>query len=486
MAGIDRRRLLKLSALAAGALYGAPLASLAADTKALTRRGAPRRVLVLGAGLAGLSAAMQLSEAGHTVTIIEAQRRPGGRVLTLREPFSDGLYAEAGAGRIPDSHKLTIHYVELFGLPLEPFWPTRGKQVAYFQGKRIAFQNLQDPALAALPLELTREEHQLGLEGIDEKYVGIPLRQLGDLEAPDWPSASLARLDAMSWGEFLRSEGASPDAVKYLALGFEQTSALDSLRDATNHRPALSKIRGGNDRLPKAFAARLSAKIRYDSPVTAIRQDAAGVEAVITRPIGGVERVRAEYLICSIPFTVLRSVPVEPAFPPDKTAAIAALSSGSVTRIELQTRRRFWEDGGENGFATVAEPMEIWSPTFDQPGQRGILQAYTYEDLSRRVCAMSDPDRVRFFFDLLARFQPGLAENFEGGVSKCWDEDPWARGAYTIWRKGQLSSGMPAVCARPEGRIHFAGEHVSPYPGWMQGALVSGHRAAQEVNDAAV
>ncbi len=141
---MDRRNFLRLSALGgAAALYGPALAA-PADFRPLPRRGHPRKVLVLGAGLAGLSAAWRLSDAGHEVTILEAQRRPGGRVLTLREPFSDGLYAEAGAGRIPETHTLILHYVRLFGLSLEPFWPTAGKQVAYLRGKRIPYGRLKD------------------------------------------------------------------------------------------------------------------------------------------------------------------------------------------------------------------------------------------------------------------------------------------------------------------------------------------------------
>jgi len=187
-------------------------------------------------------------------------------------------------------------------------------------------------------------------------------------------------------------------------------------------------------------------------------------------------------MICAIPFTVLRSIPVEPAFPAYKRGVIDTMSSGSVTRVELQTRRRFWEDRGENGFATIDQPMEIWSPSWDQPGPRGLLQAYVYEDLARRVCAEDDASRIRWALETIEKVHPGLAKNFEGGVAKCWDEDPWARGAYTIYMPGQLSNGWAELIAKPEGRIHFAGEHVSPYPGWIQGALWSGHRAAAAVN----
>src|SRR5262249_32971559 len=100
-------------------------AELELTPQALSHAASPKKVLVVGAGLAGLVAGYELTQTGHDVTILEAQLRPGGRVQTLREPFSDGLYAEAGAARIPDNHDLTLHYAKHFGLTLVPFFPSK-------------------------------------------------------------------------------------------------------------------------------------------------------------------------------------------------------------------------------------------------------------------------------------------------------------------------------------------------------------------------
>ena len=206
-----------------------------------------------------------------------------------------------------------------------------------------------------------------------------------------------------------------------------------------------------------------------------------GHEVVVEPGAGGRETVRGDAMVCTIPFTVLRAIPVSPEWTSDKRRAIDTLSTGCVLRVELQTRARFWEDRGENGFATVDQPLEIWSPTWNQPGRRGILQAYVYEDLARKVCAGSEADRIRFALEVMEPVHPGLAASYEGGVAKCWDEDPWARGAYTLYRPGEITGGLHQVINRSEGRIHFAGEHASPYPGWMQGAFWSAHRAAAAV-----
>src|SRR5882672_2751006 len=126
---ITRRNFLKQSTIAVAGVSLARLPIINATV-------APKKIIIIGAGMAGLSAGYELSLAGHDVTILEARTRPGGRVQTLREPFSDGLYAEAGAARIPDNHDLTLKYVKLFDLPLEPMYPTRLSAVRLDGGPR--------------------------------------------------------------------------------------------------------------------------------------------------------------------------------------------------------------------------------------------------------------------------------------------------------------------------------------------------------------
>lgn len=480
---LHRRRLLSLGALSAGAFFSSRLLAAPFVPRPLERRGKPRRILVLGAGLAGLVAADELVAAGHDVTVFEAQLRPGGRVFTWREPFADGLHAEAGAGRIPDTHDVTLHYVKRFGLSLDPFYPKRGGRVVLFGGKRQVLKAGADPDLAQVPLPFSPEERKLGLSGIDEKYLGPYLKDVGDIQAPSWPPEKLRALDALTIEDLLKRGGASPAAVAYLSQGFEDDGALDFLRDsASHHTKELYKIHGGNDQLPKAFAQAHKERIRYGTRVVAIHQREDGVEVVVL--FGGeTETHAAERVVVALPFSILRAIPISPRLPADKQAAIDHLRYGDVTRVSLQTRRRFWTDEGLSGFAEIDRPMEIWSPTHDQPGPRGILVAYTYEVLARRLGALAESERQRFVADLLEDVFPGLKSQLEGGVSVVWQDQPFARGAYALYGKGEMLSLSPIV-ARAEGRLHFAGEHASPYPGWMQGALVSGLRAAREANEA--
>jgi monoamine oxidase len=137
-----------------------------------------------------------------------------------------------------------------------------------------------------------------------------------------------------------------------------------------------------------------------------------------------------------------------------------------------------------NGFGRTDLPIaNLFDMTSNQPGQRGILQSYLGGARARQVAALKESARISFVLEQTEKVFPGIRENFEVGVSKCWDEDEWARGASSWYRPGQMSQLWPHI-ARPEGRVHFAGDHTSAWIRWMQGALHSGNRAAKEVNDA--
>ena len=487
---MKRREFLKQSALAAAAFNFPSWKTTAFSQDKLERKGASKKVIIVGAGLAGLSAAYELSQARHDVTILEARARPGGRVYTLREPFSDGLYAEAGAMNVFDNHHWTIKYIKLFNLTLDEVVPSKLASLLYIRGQRIEVKPGQ---AIEYPLDLTPEEKRLGRSGMWEKYVGTVVKEMGDYTAPDWPPSSLKKYDRMTFFEFLRRQGASLDAAFLLGLGgigglgdgVRSVSALVLLREAANR--AMMKqnhtIRGGSDLLPQAFARRLTDKIRYGASVVRIEHDARQVRTIYLQA-GTRTSLAADYLICAVPFSVLRHIEISPRFSEDKQKAIELLPYTSVARTYLQTRKKFWLDEGLSGQATTdLSNMLIFDGAINQSGTRGILESYLAGSQARQVTAMKENERVRSVLGFVEKVHPHIRQNVEVGVSKCWDEDEFARGAYAWYKPGQMTSLLPHV-ARPEGRIHFAGEHASSLFGWMQGAFESGNRVAQEVNDA--
>jgi monoamine oxidase len=352
--------------------------------------------------MAGLVAAYELSKLGHEVTILEARTRPGGRVHTLREPFSDGLYAEAGAARIPDHHNLTLKYVKEFGLPLEPFYPKVLNAVRFDRGRR------EEVAIDGFTDAMTRN--------YGEDLGGTPQR----------------------W----------------------------------------HKIKGGTDLLPKAFAEKLTGKIHYGAPVVRIEQDASQARVVFLEA-GRRQTMTADNVVCTIPFSVLRNVEL-PALSARKQDVIKNTHYDAVSRVYLQTRNRFWEDKGLNGFAFTSGAIEIWQPTWSQPGPRGILMTYARPGEAERITKLREHERISATLKQLDGIFDGLRGNFERGATKCWTEDEWSRGA---WAFVGFESFATAIVQ--EGRIHFAGEHLSPFFSWIQGALLSGVRAVKEIEEGA-
>jgi monoamine oxidase len=488
-----RRDFLRAGALTAAALPFVDPFATAGEVQALERRGPSQRIIVVGAGLAGLCAAYQLTQAGHDVLVLEAQRRAVGRVETLRD-FAEDLCAEAGATRIPDHHHFTLKYVKAFGLELDPF-PPPGAAIYHLRGRRVVVGPADRPEW---PLELAPDEQALGLTGMMEKACGGLLSRIGDAASPHWvPPEDLRQYDRLTFTELLRRQGLSEDAIHLRratsgawddTVHGEGDSALRRLRTlALDSGTAYYRIRGGNDRLPRAFGLRLADKIRYGCPVVRIERGQGTALRVLWSEGGGTQSLDADRVIVAVPFTLLRRIEVVPPFSDAKARAIDELSYGSSTKVFLQTRTRFWAREGLSGFGytDLHDYMQVWELGYAQPGPRGLLVAYTKFSGARELDGLDEERRIATAVDAVARVHPELPRQCEGGRSKSWDRDPWARGAFAILRPGDVTRLEPHI-ARAEGRVHFAGEHTSPWlGGWMHSALDSGERVAREVNEGA-
>jgi len=243
----------------------------------------------------------------------------------------------------------------------------------------------------------------------------------------------------------------------------------------------IHKIAGGNDQLPKAFATRLADKIIYGAPVRRIEQDKTGIAAIYSQN-GTSRRIAADKLICTIPFPVLRRIEIAPRLSLQKARVIHEMVYGSLSRVTFQVNERYWLGEGLNGFATTDIPGEIWASAHDRPGSRRLLQLYLQGRSSELASKMSEDERIRYAIEQVERVFPGLRKHVEYASSQCWDNDQWAGGATRLMNVGQVTA-FHAEARRPEGHIHFAGEHTSTWFAWMNGAIESGSRAAQEVNN---
>jgi monoamine oxidase len=446
-----------------------------------------KRVIILGAGLAGLAAAYELREAGNEVIVLEARDRPGGRVYTLRQPFSDGLYAEAGATWVLNNHDYTLRYLKLFNIPLDPVAPVDLDLIYHVKGIRMTAAQMQT---SLDRFGVRPDERALGLGGLSARYIGSALHRVGDMGSIHL----LDEFDKMTFIDFLRHQGASEEAIALIRLGNfdvmgdgpEEVSATHLLRDLAlmQGRTLTYTIRGGSDCLPHAFATRLKEHLLYGAVVRRIHQSQAKVSVTIERG-GALEVIKGDYVICTLPFSVLRTLEIDPPFSQNKQKSIRELLYTSVTRLYLQARKRYWKAKGSPRVVISDLPIKsVREATMNQLGDRGILESFVAGAQARRLTNMSSKERLEFALTQTETLLPGISEYLEADAEFSWHTEPWSLGAYMWFRPGQLES-VVAQTACPEDRIHFAGDHTSPWPGWMQGALQSGNRAALEIRRSA-
>lgn len=462
-----------------------PLAQIA---EGLPRASTPRHIAIAGAGIAGLVAASQLLHAGHRVTILEARQRVGGRVATLREPFTDGLYGEAGAMRVPRSHRLTLAYIERFGLSTSPFTASNPNGYQYLHGER---HRISDAAANPARLGFELAEGETGktaaqLWGEALAPVASLLKQRGEAA---WEEI-VAQYDRYSLREFLEAANLSEGAIEMCGIllhleALMNLSCLEVLREELGeYFGDVVAINGGMDLLPRAFLPELAPHIRFGARLTAVEQSGLSV-ALHYATAATRATLDADFAIITLPFSVLRHVEFLQPLSRAKQRAIRQLHYDAAAKILFQCRRRFWEeDDNIYGGASVTDlPIRaIYYPDHGRETGRGVLLAsYTWGDDAQRWGSLAPADRISEALENLARIHPQVSAEFEVGTSKIWHDDEYAGGAFASFEPGHQTLLHNAIIAS-EGRLHFAGEHASLAHAWIQGAIESGLRAAWEVH----
>ncbi len=450
--------------------------------------GKRHRVLIAGAGMAGLAAADALLRSGHDPLILEAQGRVGGRILTLREPFEQGLYAEAGAMRLPKSHRLTQAYVERFALPTADFSASHPENVLHFNGRRLSRKEVEsDPD--QLGFDLADRERGRSVYALWEEALAPFTQALRERGEAAWPDL-VAQNDHYSVREFLEAQGWSEGAIECFGLlanyeALMNSSFLELLREELGDcYRNLVYLPGGMDQLPRSFLPTLAGRIRFGARLTAVEQSANSV-TFHYRTAAGRQSLSGDFAILTVPFAVMRHIEILSPFSRGKQRAIRQLHYDASAKILLQCRRRFWEDddgifGG--GSATDLAIRNLYYPDHGRETGRGVLLAsYTWSEDAQRWGSLSEAERIEQAIENVAVIHPQILDTVEVGASKMWHDDPFAGGAFALFDPGQQSLLQQAIVA-PEGRVHFAGEHTSLAHAWIQGALESGLRAAYEIH----
>jgi monoamine oxidase len=412
-------------------------------------------VLVAGAGLAGLAAARDLIGMGAKVTVIEARERVGGRVLTIRDGFSDSQHAEAGADLIDEEH-------------LEV------RRLAGELGQKLS-------KVLRSGFGYARPDGQ-GRTRISECY------RLADRRWDNPIAAALARQSVSQWlqainaDEELRSTAtglrgfflADPDTLSLLAL-------VDQFGVDNAAMPgAMYRIEGGNDRLATALASPLRERLQLDTELVAVSHRGRGVR-VSVRHRKDLAQIQADYVIFALPASLLRRVPITPALPAQQHEAISRLSYGKATKTLLQCSRRVWRAAGRPLAFGSPEPFgAVWDANEEQRGKGGILGLMaggSASDGTREILAKDGINGLVRSLDWLGVRR----EDVVTWRQVIWEADPWARGGYAFFDQ-RFDPALRDWLARPAGPLFFAGEHTSiPWQGYMNGAIASGRRAAAEV-----
>ena len=510
---VSRRSLLKLIGTTAGSamMYDAMTAMGYAETSDFTGpiklsgnvKGAS--VLILGAGLAGMTAAYELRKAGYKVQVLEYNDRPGGRNWSLyggdtytdisgttqHIQFAKGLYFNPGPWRIPYHHRALIYYCKQFNVPLEAF--TQVNYNAYvhstkaFGGKPKRYREIAADLEGYVSELLAKATSQNKLDGAitkDEKDQLLQiLRFRGALdknyEYRKSEAASNMRGFAVQPGGGLSPLPVNSDPIPMQQLFDSGMWAATIRGNIYEFQTPLFQAAGGMGMIGKAFGRRLNGLIKYNCKVTKIHQDDRGVTATYmdSKKGGAPQTARADWCLCTIPATVLGQMPMNVKAP--MRNAIDSLSYDAAFKVGLEFKRRFWEEdddiyGGitytNQQISTISYP----STDYHKRGGGVLLGGYIFSDTpaTYEYEAKSPQDQIKTALDQGAKIHPQYKKEFKSGFGIAWHRVPWILGCSGRWTEEKRAQHYKDICAI-DGRILLAGEHVSRLPAWQEGAVLS-------------
>ncbi len=460
--------------------------------------GIGRTVAILGGGMAGMTAALEMSRLGYTCTVLEAQPQAGGRIKTIRSgdivtetdstqtclfDVDPDLYFNAGPSRIPHHHEFLLGYCREFGIALETF--TNDNRAALLHSSS-SFGGMPLPARRVIadtrgniarPLATAVNQNALDMElsATDKTNILQMLSVYGDLNGSfGYSGTERAGFPGQEdVGSRRRGELLSP-----LDLSELIAETLYPLRTAFAHgldqQPTMLQPVGGMDRIARAFEGQVLSSLVFDAQVTEIRRRTDGVRIVYDR-LGASNTLDTDYAVITIPATVLASIPND--FSAGHQNEIAGFQYTSAVRVAFQSRR-FWEQdhniyGGISW--TDRDITQIWYPNHGFGSQNGImLGAYVFGGPAGDSFTNQTPAaRINAVTAQASEVHPEFPAEASRGLSIAWRKMPFALGGW--------GTSTPNVLLTEDDRFFFAGEHLSILQGWQEGAILSAYSAIDQV-----
>ena len=461
--------------------------------------GVGKTVVILGAGIAGMTTAFEMKKLGYSCTVLEAQTSAGGRNKTIRSgdivdetdssqmcqfDLNNELYFNAGPSRIAHHHEFLLAYCREFGVALETF--TNSNQGAWlhspnaFNGQpQITKQVMADTRgniARLLSTAINQNALDQELTAADKVNILQMLRLFGDLDQNSgYSGSSRAGFPGqMDTGSRLRGQQLTPlDLTELVAEEFWELRS--SFSQGFDQQPTMLQPVGGMDRIARAFEAEVLADTIFGAVVTEIRKTASGARVVYNDMLGTPTSIDADYCVVSIPATVLTSIPND--FSAAHQAEIANFTYSSAVRIAFQSRR-FWEQdhniyGGISW--TDQDITQIWYPSYGFGQANGIvLGAYIFDGPAGDAFTNQTPaQRINSTMTQASNVHPEFNGEASRGISVAWKKMPFQLGAW--------GTSNAATLLTPDANIVFAGEHLSILQGWQEGAILSAYHAIDTV-----
>jgi len=449
-----------------------------------------RRIVIVGAGMAGLTAGLLLKEAGHDVTILEGQNRLGGRILTYRG-FAGDMYGEFGAMRFPLQHPMVSWLIhDKFKLATKPFPMYDKDTFIYLQGKGVRRSEFHTGLFNfdLAPNERDKEPHELLKETV---------RPLIDIMTQEDETTAWKRLlgdyDKYSLLSYLKERNLSDGALEILGPLFNLEGRYHfSLLEWFLHYyedvfGQLVYIDAGADALPRAFEPYLMDNIRMGAQVHAVEQDDSGV-TVRYRTGRNSWSIPADECIVTVPLSSLRHMELQ-GLDPGKWYAIRNTYYGRAHKLFMQFSERWWETKYDITHGLSVTDLAIRNVVYPPAGQdhrikKGVLIAsYCWEQDSMPYTPLAQEESVAQALEDLTKIHPEARETFEFGVYKDWALDWFAGGIGPLFRPYEMSEGFYHDVIRPVNRIWFANDACDRrHRRWVEAALKAAVKNAYAIH----